>query len=358
MSPLRRAAALVAGVLLATALPAASAGAESVDQARAEVAAAQARVDALHPRVDRALAAYERALGDVAAGVSASITADQAADAAAEEAGRARRLAGGRVRALYMTGGTAALVASILDAPSAGEALRRVSYVQRLVAASAAAAQEGQADTEALSDRAAELETAAEASTVRGADVQRRYDDLAGALADAAAQVATLSDRARNLEEAAALLAQIAALNAAVDVTGAARISTARPSAIPQLFRSLYLKAAKTCTGMSWTLLAAVGQVESGHGANPGTSYAGARGPMQFLPSTFAAYGVDGDRDGDIDIDDPVDSVFSAARYLCANGAGRGDRGKRSAVWNYNHAQWYVDLVLKLAGMYAERDGD
>ncbi len=346
------------GVLLATALPAASAGAESVDQARAEVAAAQARVDGLRPRVDRALAAYERALGDVAAGVSAGITAEQAADAAAEEASGARRLAGRRVRALYMTGGTAALVASILDAPSAGEALRRVTYVQRLVAASSAAADEGQADTAALSARAAELETAADASSVRGADVQRRYDELARTLAEAATEVTALSERARNLEEAAALLAQIAALNAAVDATGAARVSNARPSAIPEQFHALYVKAAKTCTGMSWTLLAAVGQVESGHGANPGTSYAGARGPMQFLPSTFAAYGVDGDRDGDIDIDDPADSVFSAARYLCANGAGRGDRGLRSAVWNYNHAQWYVDLVLKLAGMYAERDGD
>jgi membrane-bound lytic murein transglycosylase B len=106
---------------------------------------------------------------------------------------------------------------------------------------------------------------------------------------------------------------------------------------------------------MSWSLLAAIGQVESGHGANPGTSYAGAQGPMQFMPSTFAAYGVDGDNDGDTDIMDPADSVFSAAHYLCANGAGRGGDALARAIWHYNHADWYVQLVLKLAGQYAER---
>ncbi|MGH8940013.1 MAG: lytic transglycosylase domain-containing protein, partial [Actinomycetes bacterium] len=91
--------------------------------------------------------------------------------------------------------------------------------------------------------------------------------------------------------------------------------------------------------------------------ANPGTSYAGAQGPMQFMPATFAAYGVDGDRDGDVDIQDPADAVFSAANYLCRNGAGRGPDALARAIWHYNHADWYVQLVLKLAGQYAERDG-
>jgi membrane-bound lytic murein transglycosylase B len=66
---------------------------------------------------------------------------------------------------------------------------------------------------------------------------------------------------------------------------------------------------------------------------------------------------VDGDGDGDRDIRDPADSVFSAAHYLCANGAGRGGHALERAVWHYNHADWYVALVLKLAGQYAERDG-
>ena len=49
---------------------------------------------------------------------------------------------------------------------------------------------------------------------------------------------------------------------------------------------------------------------------------------MQFMPATWAAYGVDGDHDGDRDINDPADSIFGAAHYLCANGAGGGDDGR------------------------------
>ncbi|PZS32254.1 MAG: hypothetical protein DLM59_08540 [Pseudonocardiales bacterium] len=104
---------------------------------------------------------------------------------------------------------------------------------------------------------------------------------------------------------------------------------------------------------MSWSLLAAIGQVESGHGRNPGTSSAGARGPMQFLPATFAAYAVDGDHDGHLDIDSPADAIYTAAHYLCANHAGMGPAGVRDAVFRYNHAQWYVDMVVALAARYA-----
>jgi membrane-bound lytic murein transglycosylase B len=74
---------------------------------------------------------------------------------------------------------------------------------------------------------------------------------------------------------------------------------------------------------------------------------------MQFLPSTFAAYAVDGDGDGATDIQDPADAIFTAAHYLCANGAGRGQASLYQAIWHYNHADWYVQLVLKLAGELA-----
>lgn len=120
----------------------------------------------------------------------------------------------------------------------------------------------------------------------------------------------------------------------------------------PEYFR-LYHSAALTCAGLSWTVLAAIGQVETGHGRNMSTSSAGARGPMQFMPQTFAAYGVDGDRDGRIDIYNPADAIFSAAHYLCANRGGTGPAGLRQAVWRYNHADWYVDMVLALAVRYA-----
>jgi membrane-bound lytic murein transglycosylase B len=113
----------------------------------------------------------------------------------------------------------------------------------------------------------------------------------------------------------------------------------------PEAYAALYRAAARTCPGMPWTLLAAVGQVESGHGRNNGPSSAGAVGPMQFMPRTFAAYAVDGDGDGVASPWSPPDAVFTAARYLCVNGGGS-PATVRQALFAYNRAQWYVDLVL------------
>jgi hypothetical protein len=120
-------------------------------------------------------------------------------------------------------------------------------------------------------------------------------------------------------------------------------------------YLELYRRAAGTCPGLSWSVLAAIGQIESGHGRNTGPSSAGALGPMQFMPATWQAYGVDGDRDGRADIMNPFDAVPSAARYLCANGAGQGGRQLYNAVWRYNHADWYVRQVLGLAQAYTQR---
>ncbi|MFC6085157.1 lytic murein transglycosylase [Sphaerisporangium aureirubrum] len=121
----------------------------------------------------------------------------------------------------------------------------------------------------------------------------------------------------------------------------------------PGSYLDLYKVAARVCPGLSWTVLAAIGQVESGHGRNNGPSSAGALGPMQFMPATWRAYGVDGDGDGKSDIWSPYDAVPGAARYLCANGAGQGGNKLRGAVYRYNHSWSYVDKVLGLAGAYA-----
>jgi membrane-bound lytic murein transglycosylase B len=97
-------------------------------------------------------------------------------------------------------------------------------------------------------------------------------------------------------------------------------------------------------------VLLAIADVETGRGRRSGASPAGAEGPMQFLPGTWAAYGADGDGDGVADVTNPADALHGAARLLCANGAADPAR-LRSAVWNYNHSRDYVDRVLRIAGL-------
>jgi hypothetical protein len=123
------------------------------------------------------------------------------------------------------------------------------------------------------------------------------------------------------------------------------------PTSYIQLFKA---SAAKYCPGLSWTVLAAIGQIESGDGANMGPSTAGALGPMQFLPSTWARWGIDAfGQTGPPDVMNPYDAVPSAARLLCANGAAAGGRSLYNAIFDYNHADWYVNEVLALAREYA-----
>ena len=99
------------------------------------------------------------------------------------------------------------------------------------------------------------------------------------------------------------------------------------PAAVPAAWLALYEKAAATCPGMPWTVLAAIGTVETGSGQSTapgvrsGANSAGAEGPMQFEPPTFAAYatvGPGGARPASPY--DPIDAVYTAAALLCANG--------------------------------------
>jgi hypothetical protein len=124
---------------------------------------------------------------------------------------------------------------------------------------------------------------------------------------------------------------------------------------VPSNYLALYKASAATyCPTLSWTVLAAIGEIESGNGTNNGPSSAGALGPMQFLPSTWAAWGIDGfGQTGPPNIMNPLDAVPSAARMLCADGADRGSAGLSAAIFDYNHATWYVNEVLQLATEYA-----
>jgi hypothetical protein len=106
-----------------------------------------------------------------------------------------------------------------------------------------------------------------------------------------------------------------------------------------------HYRAAEAATGVDWAYLAAIHLIETGFGRIVGVSDAGAHGPMQFLPATFAAYGDGGD------IDAPRDSIMAAARMLAANGfADNHDR----AVFGYNHSDHYVRAIDDYAGVLAD----
>ena len=138
--------------------------------------------------------------------------------------------------------------------------------------------------------------------------------------------------------------------------------------------------------GVSWTLLAGIGYVESSHvhngrtdaagtvlekvlgpvldGSGPGDGvvrdtdrggldgdpvYDRAVGPTQFLPATWALYGADGNGDG---VADPQ-NVFDSALYLCSNGMNLRDSGQvQTAVYRYNHSYDYVAKVTMWAQAY------
>src|SRR5665213_1706282 len=109
-------------------------------------------------------------------------------------------------------------------------------------------------------------------------------------------------------------------------------------------------QAAAQAYNVPWSVLAAINKIESNFGQNMGPSLAGAIGWMQFMPDTWARWGVDANGDGVADPWNAEDAIYSAARYLSATG---GATGINSAVFSYNHAQWYVDEVLQLAQQYA-----
>jgi Transglycosylase SLT domain len=102
--------------------------------------------------------------------------------------------------------------------------------------------------------------------------------------------------------------------------------------------------------GIRWEVLAAINEIETDYGRNLNVSSAGAVGWMQFLPSTWKTWGVDANKDRRKDPFNPVDAIFSAARYLRAAG---GDQDIQKAIFAYNHAGWYVDSVMLRARMIA-----
>ncbi len=156
---------------------------------------------------------------------------------------------------------------------------------------------------------------------------------------------------------------------------------------IPASVLAAYLRAEKTVgegdarCGLRWQLLAAIGKVESGQarggrvdasgttlrpilgpvldgngfanirdtdgGAYDGDArYDRAVGPMQFIPSTWAAWGQDADGDGRRDPNNVYDAALAAGRYLCAGTRDlRVEADLDRAVLSYNHSTEYLRTV-------------
>lgn len=123
---------------------------------------------------------------------------------------------------------------------------------------------------------------------------------------------------------------------------------------IPPFLLPIY-QACGTEYGVPWQILASINKIETGFGTNLNVSSAGATGWMQFMPSTWEAYGVDANEDGKKDPYNPVDAICAAGRYLKAAGA---EDDLRGAIFAYNHADWYVDEVILYANQYAKLPDD
>jgi PKD domain/Transglycosylase SLT domain len=166
---------------------------------------------------------------------------------------------------------------------------------------------------------------------------------------------------------------------------------------IPAVALDAYRKAAASVAGthpgcgLPWPLLAAIGRVESDHGRFAGsqlytdgsdaprvigiplngqgtalirdtdhglldgdTVYDRAVGPMQFIPSTWATWGVDGNGDGTVSPFNIYDAALAAADYLCSAGGNlQTAAGQIRAVLAYNHSDAYLATVLALEKIYA-----
>jgi hypothetical protein len=118
---------------------------------------------------------------------------------------------------------------------------------------------------------------------------------------------------------------------------------------VPPFLLPIY-QAAGIEYGIRWEILAAINEIETDYGRNLNVSSAGALGWMQFMPSTWKAYGTDANKDKRKDPYNPVDAIFAAARYLKAAGY---EDDVRRAIFAYNHADWYVDSVLLRARLIA-----
>ncbi|MFF3877219.1 lytic transglycosylase domain-containing protein [Streptomyces sp. NPDC001978] len=173
---------------------------------------------------------------------------------------------------------------------------------------------------------------------------------------------------------------------------GASVVGAALPATVFAAYRQAEAELARTAPGcrLRWQLLAAIGQVESGQarggrvtavgttvapilgprldgvtfalvrdtdgGAYDGdAAYDRAVGPMQFIPSTWARWGTDGNGDGWADPGNVFDAALAAGRYLCAGRRDLSDLAELDrAVLGYNHSEAYLRTVRAWYAYYLE----
>ena len=133
-------------------------------------------------------------------------------------------------------------------------------------------------------------------------------------------------------------------------------LSSCAPSGVPPLLIPIYQRASEAygLGPQGPSVLAAINEIETAFGTNLNVSSAGAIGWMQFMPSTWEGYGVDANGDGVKDPYNPEDAIFAAASYLSAAGM---PEDTYSAIFAYNHADWYVAEVLGNAQCYGAVGG-
>jgi len=343
---------LLVGALCCAVIGIALPGPARADSGSGSVAALLAQVRTVHAETAAALSRYNRALTGLGEAVTQNLSAQDALSARQQEASAAQAALDSRVRALYMSGGSIALYADVLNAGTVADFENRLELVQRVVQVDQLRSSAAGTLAVAAGRTAGALNRAALGQVRTARSVQQAFGELQTLLAEQQTLLGEADGQAAQQQALATAAALLGSQQNAVGQITEAGIAALRPIAPPTSYLALYHAAAATCPGLSWTVLAAVGQVETGHGRDTSTSYAGAMGPMQFLPSTFARYAVDGNHDGIANIEDPADAIFTAAHYLCANGAGTGPSGLYNAIWNYNHAVWYVQMVLTLARQY------
>ncbi|CAN5165041.1 hypothetical protein BH09ACT6_BH09ACT6_24980 [soil metagenome] len=194
--------------------------------------------------------------------------------------------------------------------------------------------------------------------------------------------------------------------SALVDTAWAARVAAATGipyrAVLGYAGATIALQREHSACHLGWSTLAALGDIESGHGTHAGSrlddngvdtpgvfgpaldgsaydaiaanpsaanadvagsgaaapdasasSWARAAGPLQFIPSTWAEWGADGSGDGTADPQQIDDAALAAGRYLCSYGDLSSAAGWRASIFAYNHVQSYVDSVAAAANAYA-----